>query len=197
MKRFLSYWPLLAVVAFVALALPAFVFAQTLAQESTGFTFKGFDLTPLIAGLVAVVGGLLAWVGRRISSAQQASAELSRAETAGLRLAAIGLAMVGDLWDEMSREFQVRIADGKIDADDREAFRRLVAGKIETYTSADELKKIAEALGLPLPGIIARVAEYVIDRLTKAHDPVVLEVSDLAYPVKAPDGYDRSMDAGG
>jgi hypothetical protein len=179
MKRFEALFVL------VALMLP---FAA-LAQEATGPTFKGFDLTPVIAGLVAVIGALLTWVSRKVASSQAASADKSRAETAAIRLAAIGLAMVGDLWDEMSREFQLRIADGEIDADDREAFRHLVSAKIEQYTSADELKKIAEALGLPLPGIIARVAEYAIDRLTKAHDPSTPEVSAKAYPVAAdPEG---------
>lgn len=181
MKRS-SYLEILVAAALVAVVFPLVALAQA---TGTGPSYRGFDLGPIIAGLVTVIGALLAWVGRKIAKAQEASAEQSRAETAALRLAAIGLAMVGDLWHELSREFQLRIADGKIDADDREAFRQMVAAKIEQYTSADELKKIAEALGLPLPGIIARVAEYVIDRLTKAHDPSTPEVSAKAYPVDA------------
>lgn len=188
--RYFMFVGLLLVAAFVAVAVPLVVLAQTTA---TGPTIRGFDLTPIIAGLIAVIGAVFAWLSRRIAVSQEAAAERSRAETAGLRLAAIGLAMVGDLWNELSREFQLRIADGKIDADDREAFRQLVASKIETYTSAEELKKIAEALGLPLPGIIARVAEYVIDRLTRAHDPSITDVSAKAYPV---DGEPAFTDAG-
>ena len=184
MKR-LGYIDLLIL---FALTFPLAALAQAATGDS-GPTFHGFDLTPIISGLVVVVGALFTWLARKVAASQDASAEKSRAETAGLRLAAIGLAMVGDLWNELSREFQLRIADGKIDADDREAFRTLIASRIETYTSAEELKKIAEALGLPLPGIIARVAEYVIDRLTKAHDPLTPEVSAKAYPVDpAPEG---------
>lgn len=181
MRRF-TFVELLLVAALVTVAVPLVVLAQTTA---TGPTIRGFDLTPIIAGAIAVIGAVFAWLSRRIADSQAAAAERSRAETAALRLGAIGLAMVGDLWNELSREFQLRIADGKIDADDREAFRQLVAGKIEKYTSADELKTIAEALGLPLPGIIARVAEYVIDRLTRAHDPSITDVSAKAYPVDA------------
>jgi hypothetical protein len=180
MKR-TGYLDLLIAAAFAALLFPLAALAQTSAPA--GPTFKGFDLTPLIAGAITIVGALFAWLARKIAAAQTASAEKSRAELAALQLGAIGLAMVGDLWTELSAEFQRRVADGKIDAEDREAFRRLVAAKIEKYTSAEQLKVIAEALGLPLPGIIAKVAEYVIDRLTKAHDGAIVEVSAKAYPV--------------
>jgi hypothetical protein len=171
--------------ALVALFFPLLALAQA-ATPSTGPTFRGYDLTPLIGAAVTILTGLFAWLAKKIAAAQSASAEASRAQTAQLQLAAIGLAMVGDLWNELSREFQLRIADGKIDADDRQAFRDLIQSRIEKYTSADELRKIAEALGLPLPGIIAKVAEYVIDRLTKAHDPSTPDVSAKAYPVDEP-----------
>lgn len=172
----------------VLVVFPVIALAQTLAQESTGFTFRGFDLTPILSGLVLVIGAAFAWVSKKIAAANTATAANAGASTALLKLGNIGFSMAGDLWSQFSVEFQKRIADGKIDADDREYFRLMVKQNIEKYTSAEELKKIADALGLPLPGIIARVAEYIIDRLTKAHDPVIEEVSDLAYPVKAPEG---------
>ena len=164
------------------LALPFTVLAQ---EAAPAITFRGFDLSPLIGLLITIVTGLFAWLARRIAAAQAASAQQSAAQTALLKLSALALTMAGELWSEFSAEFQRRIADGQIDAADREAFRQLVAAKIEKYTSAEELRKIAEALGLPLPGIIAKVTEFVIDRLAKAHDPVIQDVSAKAFPVGA------------
>lgn len=172
--------------------------AQTAVTAPAGPTYHGFDLTPLISGLVVIIGGLLAWLGRKVAAASSASEQLSKAQRAQLQLAGIGLAMVGDLWNELSVEFQLRIADGKIDADDRAAFKRIVEAKLEKYSSAEQMKGIAEALGLPLPGVIAKIVEYIIDRLTKAHDPRIAEVSAKAYPIDADDAeLERLRQAGG
>jgi hypothetical protein len=182
--KHVGYVQLLLAVAFLAAFTPLLALAQ-----ATGPTYKGFDLTPLIAGVITLLGGLLAWVSRKVAAAQTASAEKSRGELALLRVAAIAMAMAGDLWNELAREFQVRVADGSIGPGDREAFRQIVAAKIEEYTSADELAKLAAALGLPLPGLIAKVAEFIIDRVTKAHDVTIQDVSAKAFPVDPAQGF--------
>lgn len=160
---------------------PAAVLAQT--EADPGPSYRGVPLSPLFAVLATVVTALLGWLGRKLASANEAAKEASKAQLALTRLGAIAFAMVGDLWTDFSREFQVRIADGKIDADDRLAFRALVDAKVEKYTSREELGKLAAALNLPMPGVIAWLAEWAIDRLTAAHDPDVPAVSSGAYPV--------------
>lgn len=157
--------------------------AQTAVSQQAPVTFKGWDITPLVGIAITVITAALGLVAKKIAAWSASSTALTNTQRAQIKLAEIGFSMVGDLWTQFSREFQLRIADGKIDAEDREEFKRLVSENIEKYTSKEELAKIADALGLPLPGIIARVVEYVIDRLTKAHDPSTPEVSAKAYPV--------------
>lgn len=157
----------------------------TLAQDSTmpGPTWNGIPLLTLFGLLATVITGLLTYLSKKIGAANEAAAAQSSASAAMIRLGAIGFAMVGDLWTTFSAEFQKRIADGQIDADDRAAFRALITTKVEQYTSREELEKLAVAARLPLPGIIAWLAEYAIDRLTQAHDTRNTTVSAGAFPV--------------
>jgi hypothetical protein len=190
-----------------ALAVPAVALAQPV--EVQPVVIKGWDITPFIGAFLFAMTALLTYLAKKIGAAQDAVKAESGAKAAAVRLGAIGFAMIGDLWDSLSREFQTRIADGVIDANDRAAFGKIVESKIEKYTSADELKKIAEALSLPLPGIIAKIVEYAIDRLTRAHDPEMTDVSAKAYPVSGSSSLrrepsivpntdiDRSLDGGG
>jgi hypothetical protein len=140
-------------------------------------TYKGIDMTQIILAVIAIVGMLL-------TKAQQKLADSKAQESAYARLGVIGLAMLADLWDELSREFQLAIADGNITADERAVLRKVIEAKIEKYSSRGELQKLAEALKLPIPGIIAWFAEYAIDRLTAAHNPANSRVSEAAYPIK-------------
>ncbi len=145
-------------------------------------TFKGLDLTPLLQVLISTVVPIVAGLLLR---AQNKIAAANAQDAAWKRLAGIGLAIAGDLWHSLSTEFQTMIADGKIDEAERAAIKKMVEQKLEQYTSRGEIEKIAVALGLPLPAVIAWVAEYLIDRLTKAHDPMTPDVAEGAYPVRA------------
>jgi hypothetical protein len=170
---------------FLAFALITLVFpAMVLAQTDPGPTWKGVPLIPVITALATVITGIFAYLGRKIGAANDAAAAQRNAAAAMIRLGAIAFALVGKLWDRLSREFQLRFADGVIDAADKLAFRKIVAEELEEFTSKEELEKLAVAAGLPMPGIIAWVAEYAIDRLTKAHNPSISEVSATAYPVR-------------
>lgn len=143
-------------------------------------TFKGIDLTPLLSGLVIVVGYLLQRVTAKVAAAQEQNA-------AWTKLANIGLVIAGDVWSAMSAEFQSVIADGKITAEEREALKKVAMAQVEKYTTGDELSKIAATLGLPLPAVIGWVGEWLVDRFTKAHDTNNQTVSAGAYPVAYPD----------
>ena len=162
----------------------AFVPLFALAQEAgTGaITYKGFDLTPVITILLTLAASAFSWAKLKIAKANEAAAQKENAAAAFVRLGAIAFAMAGELWGVLSAEFQTRIADGKIDADDRAAFKSIIEQKIEKFTSKAELEKLAKAANLPLPGVIAWVAEYVIDRITKAHDASNSSVSAKAFP---------------
>ena len=139
-------------------------------------TFKGIDLTPLLSGLVLVVGYLLQRVTAKMAAAKEQDA-------AWTKLGNLGLAIAGDVWNQMSAEFQAAIADGKITDAERAALKQVAMAQVSKYTTSDELAKIATTLGLPLPTVIGWVGEWLIDRFTKAHDPAVTSVSAAAYPV--------------
>lgn len=143
-------------------------------------TYKGIDLSGLISVVIAIVGALLTKITAKLAASNAKQA-------AWAQLANIGLAMVRDLWDELSREFQARIADGMVDAADKDALRAIISAKVEVYTSKAELEKIAKAVGLPLPGVIAWLAEYMIDRLVKSFDANTPEVADSFVVKDEPD----------
>lgn len=161
-----------------------FLATQAIAQEvmDTGPTWKGIPLLPLITTLATIITGLFTWLGRKIGAANDAAKNKANAEAAFIRLGAVAFAMAGDLWTILSNEFQVRIADGTFDKADRDAFKEIINRQIEKYTSREELEKLAAATGLPLPGVIAWIAEWVIDRLTKANDPDIMEVPSMYAP---------------
>jgi hypothetical protein len=173
--------------ALLVVALPAPAFAQA---DGDGFVWNGIPLGPVLALLATIVTGILGYLSRKIAAANDAARNQATVQAAMVRLGAIAFAMAGDLWDELSREFQARVADGTFDADDRAAFKALIQRKIEHYTTKEELEKLAVAARLPMPGILAWVAEWVIDRLSKAHDPNVTEVAAGAFPVKGGEGTD-------
>lgn len=138
-------------------------------------TFKGIDLTQIVLALVAVIGFLL-------QRAQAKLADASTQDAAYKRLAVIGLSMVADLWGALTEAYRQDMLDGTLD---RELYKKIIEEKIEKYTSRAELEKLATAAKLPVPGIIAWLAEFAIDRIMSAHDPDNIGVPQV-YPVNAP-----------
>lgn len=146
-------------------------------------TYHGFDLTPLIGALISLVALAIGWLTKRAAAAAAASTATSKAQLAGIKLAAIGAAMLGKAWDTLSPRLQVALADGTISAQERAEIETAVKGLLADFTSEDELKGITEALGLPLPGVVAKIASYLIGQFTAAHDPTIPTASAKAYPV--------------
>jgi hypothetical protein len=151
----------------------------------------------LVASIVTALLGLLAAkMQRSKADADAAAADKSRADLALLRLGTIGVAMLGRAWDRLSPLVQAALADGKITAEERAAIEAAVKGLLSEFTSEDELAEIGRALGLPMAGIIAKIASFLIDRWTQAHDPTVPTVSAKAFPVGA-DPFEGGQAAGG
>ena len=146
--------------------------------------FKGIDLSPLLTIVVSLVTGLFGWLATSLRKKAEADTAASKATTALLKLGEIALAMATDAWQTLAPAVQARLADGTFSAQDRAEIEAMVGTLIGKYTSSDELAKITSALGLPLPGIIAKIAAFIIDRVTRAHDPEILDSqSPLAFPV--------------
>ena len=156
-------------------------------------TFKGIDLSPLLQVLSSLVLALIGWATASIQKKQAADAAKTKAETALLKLAAIGAAMVTDAWQTLAPAVQARVADGNFSAQDRAEIEAMVKGLLDKYTSSEEIQKITEALGLPLAGIIAKIAAYIIDKVTAAHDP---DLPDTASPAAFPVAERAGLPAG-
>ena len=151
-------------------------------------TFKGIDLSPLLTVVMSLVTALFGWLATSLKKKADAETANSKAQTAILKLGEIGLAMVTDAWQTLAPAVQQRLADGNFSAQDRADIEAMVGTLLEKYTSSGEIQKITEALGLPLPGIIAKLAAFIIDRVTKAHDPEILtSASPAAFPVQGRD----------
>ena len=148
-------------------------------------TWNGIDLSGILSIVVTIITGLLGWAATSLKKKADADAAASKAATAVVKLGQIGLAMATDAWQTLAPAIQARLADGSFSADDRKDVEGMVAQLLSKYTSSDELTKITSALGLPLPGIIAQIAAFIIDRVTKAHDPDLLTgtASPMAFPV--------------
>lgn len=157
-------------------------------------TWNGIDLSGILGTVVSVVGALLGWLLMVIRKKQEASAAQTKAETAILKLSEIAAMLAGKAWAELSPKVQAAFAnDGKIDPTERAEIETVIAKLVEEFTDAASLKEIASALGLPMPGIIARIAAYIIDMVTKAHDPEILNsMSPSAFPVSSPSDVDPS-----
>lgn len=157
-------------------------------------TWNGIDLSGILGTIVSVVGALLGWLLMVIRKRQEASAAQTKAETALLKLGEIAAMLAGKAWAELSPKVQAALAnDGKIDPAERAEIEAIIAKLVVEFTEADSLKEIASALGLPLPGVIARIAAYIIDMVTKAHDPdIVTSMAPSAFPVSSPSDVDPS-----
>jgi preprotein translocase subunit YajC len=149
-------------------------------------TWNGIDLSGLLGTLASIVTALLGWALVSIRKHQEAQATASKAQIALLKLGEIVTTVAGKAWAELSPKVQAALAnDGKIDAAERAEIEVVVAGLVKDLTDAASLTEIAKALGLPLPGLIARIAAGIIDIVTKAHDPDIKNsASPAAFPVQ-------------
>jgi len=114
---------------------------------------------------------------------QASQSKNADASTALMKLGAIALGMAGRAWDKLAPQVQAALADGTISTEERASIEATVKDLLKDFTSEDDLKAIGEALGLPLAGIIAKLASMLIEKYAIAHDPGNLKVSALAYPV--------------
>jgi hypothetical protein len=156
-------------------------------------TFRGFDLTPLIGALLLLVSGVITWVGKRISAAQAASAETSRAEKAALQLAEVATMLADRAWVTLAPTVQTIIADGNVTAEERaqleSVLRRILDDSTQTLVSKETLEGIASALGLPFAGLVARLASSILGIFVKAHTPENREVEAGQFPVYDPSSF--------
>jgi uncharacterized membrane protein YebE (DUF533 family) len=148
-------------------------------------TWNGIDLTGILGALASIVTALLGWALVSIRKHQEAQANASKTQIAILKLGEIVTTLAGKAWSRLSPKIQEALAnDGKIDAAERAVIEAIVSELVMEFTDTESLTEIAKALGLPLPGIIARIAAGIIDLVTKAHDPgIAASMSPAAFPV--------------
>jgi hypothetical protein len=165
------------------LSFPPVVYASV----DWGSVVSSIDLTAILKIAAGLVVGVLGWVATKAQQAKaRAEAENANAARFALalaRLGVIGSAMLGRAWDKLSPVLQNSLADGKLTAIERLEIEKMVGELVKDFTSADDLEDIAEALNLPLAGVIAKIASFLIERFAAAHDPDILAVSSGAYPV--------------
>lgn len=144
----------------------------------------GIDMSTLISTLGSVVLALLGWLANSIRKKSEADSKKTRAETALLKLAAIATGMAVRAWNALSPVAQAAFAnDGKWDDVERKQFEDKVQEILKDFASADDLKEICEALGIPLAGIVSKIAAMLIEKFAFAHDPEILSQSPLAFRV--------------
>ena len=149
---------------------------------------QGVDLSPILQAVLGLVAMLIGWLTTKIAAKQKADASRSRAEAALLQVAQLVAMLAGKAWDVLSPKVQAALADGKISAEERAdieaAVRAIIESSTEQLTSKAELEKVAAALGLPFAGLIASIAAGIIDKITRAHDPDLLDSdAPAAFPV--------------
>lgn len=146
-------------------------------------TFKGIDLTPLLTGLLTIIGGLLTFVSAKVAGAANAAKDANTAAAALTRVGALVTTLLGRAWDTLTPKIQAAIADGKVTDAERAELEDAIRQVVYGFIGEDELKSLADALHLPLPGLIAKIASMALDTFTKAHDPGNQTVSAKAFPV--------------
>lgn len=153
-------------------------------------TYNGIDLSGLLTPLLGIITALLGWALNSLRRKQEAQTQQSKAETALLKLGVIAMGMAGRAWDTLSPKIQLALADGKMSAEERAEIEKAVQELLKDFASADDLANIASALGLPLPGIISKIAAMVIEKFAFAHDATNPTASALSFPVAQPQAYD-------
>jgi hypothetical protein len=142
-------------------------------------------LPAVLPALGTILTGLLAWAASSIAKKNAASAQESKVLVAGLKLAAIVTALLQKGWEHIGPEVQTALADGKLDAAERAAIESSVQELLKDATDEATLKEIGDALGLPLAGIVAKIASHLIEKWTSAHDPSITTASANAFPTPA------------
>jgi len=146
-------------------------------------TWNGIDLSGILGILATIVTGLLGWLATGIKQRQAAQTAQDKATTALLKLAAIASSLLSKGWTSLSPVLQQAFADGKFDDSDRAKVEEAVRLLLKDATDEDTLKEIGDALGLPLAGLIAKLAASMIEKWTQAHDPAITTTSKLTFPV--------------
>lgn len=146
-------------------------------------TWNGVDLTPLLGGLLSIISALIGWALLKVKNAAAAAEQTNKTQATLLKLASLVTAMTGRAWDRLAPKVQAIIADGQVTAEERVALEAEVRLLVAEFATEDDLKQMATILGLPLPGLIAKIATMMLDTFTKAHDPNNQTVSALAFPV--------------
>lgn len=133
----------------------------------------------LLPTIIALVGTLLGWLGLKLTKSIESK---NKAEAAAAQIGQVALGLAGKIWDKLGPEIQNRMADGEFSKEDRAAVLAMVTAELQAVDVSGTVSDLAKALGLPLSGVIGTVAEWIIDRFAKAHDPGITEVSAKAYP---------------
>lgn len=155
-------------------------------------TWNGIDLSSILAGLASLVTILIGWAVSSLRKKADADTVKSKAETALLKIAAIAASMAQRAWTTLSPKVQLALADGKMSVEERAEIEAAVQVLLKDFTSDDDLKALAEALGLPLPGVIAKITSLIISSFAFAHDPTNPTQSRLAFPVRGGAGNTQS-----
>lgn len=184
---------MLLLVAFLFMLVPSLVLAQVApgAGAPPLATFHGFDLTPILGAVISLAfAGITYLVNRIRKSTEQANlAAVAAGKTASaqIKLAELGASLLGKAWDGLSPMAQRILADGKVTAEERQELEAYAMRLLREATSEAELRELADALGLPLSGIAAKVASFFLGKWTASHDPTVTTESARQFPIAEPE----------
>jgi uncharacterized membrane protein YebE (DUF533 family) len=145
------------------------------------------DISVFLPALGSILTALLGFVAVWLKRKAEAQVNQSKAEKALIQLGVIATGMAGRAWDALSPSIQAAFADGKMTAEERKQIEAKVQELLKDFASADDLANIASALGLPLPGLVAKIAAMLIEKFAFAHDPATPQGSNLAFPVAEKD----------
>jgi hypothetical protein len=145
-------------------------------------TFTAILINYLLPAVFTLIPTILGWFGAK---ALASSASANKTTQAIAKVAQIGLTIVGDVWNSLSPTLQASFADGQLTTDEREEIIKVVSDKLSALDVGGTVSGIANALGLPLSGVIGTIAEWVINHLAKAHTASDPSVSAKAYPVQS------------
>jgi mannose/fructose/N-acetylgalactosamine-specific phosphotransferase system component IID len=149
---------------------------------------------PLLGLAVTVIGSAITLLLNKIGASV---IKANKAQGAMLRVAAIETSLLQKGWTTIGPEIQKDLADGKLDAAETARIEQMIGDLAKDNVDAETLTEIGTALGLPLAGIIAKIAAGLIGTWTAAHDPGVNTTSNLAFPIAASPAAPDPMTAGG
>jgi hypothetical protein len=135
--------------------------------------------------LIPVITGLLTWLTASIAKKNADLSKESKTQAALIKLGVIGVALLQKGWDHIGPEVQTALADGTISTEERATIEASVKELLADATDTGTLEEVGKALGLPLAGVIAWIASFLIGKWTEAHDPAVPASSANTYPTPA------------